>query len=85
MLRHRTRRVRRRAVPPAADHTRHGAASFYTPREIVDYMVDESLLAYLETALGQGAGKKFNFSEKLNFWLLSLCWPFWPCLFQSVS
>ncbi|MBE2234991.1 MAG: Eco57I restriction-modification methylase domain-containing protein, partial [Anaerolinea sp.] len=53
--------------PETGVTARKQTGSFYTPREIVDYMVDESLLAYLETALGQGAGKKFNFSEKLNF------------------
>lgn len=30
---------------------RKKTGSFYTPREIVDYMVDESLIAYLETKL----------------------------------
>jgi adenine-specific DNA-methyltransferase len=37
--------------PETHTTARKQTGSFYTPREIVDYMVDESLLAYLETAL----------------------------------
>lgn len=36
--------------PETGVTARKQTGSFYTPREIVDYMVDESLLAYLETA-----------------------------------
>lgn len=32
---------------------RKQSGSFYTPREIVNYMVDEALIAYLETELGE--------------------------------
>jgi adenine-specific DNA-methyltransferase len=39
--------------PETATTARKQTGSFYTPREIVDYMVDEALLAYLETALRQ--------------------------------
>jgi len=47
--------------PETNTTARKQTGSFYTPREIVDYMVDESLLAYLETALREG--QKFNVSD----------------------
>jgi adenine-specific DNA-methyltransferase len=37
--------------PETATTARKQTGSFYTPREIVDYMVDEALLAYLATKL----------------------------------
>jgi len=37
--------------PETATTARKQTGSFYTPREIVDYMVDEALIAYLQTAL----------------------------------
>ena len=37
--------------PETATTARKQTGSFYTPREIVDYMVDEALIAYLGTAL----------------------------------
>ncbi len=37
--------------PETASTARKQTGSFYTPREIVDYMVEESLVAYLETAV----------------------------------
>jgi adenine-specific DNA-methyltransferase len=37
--------------PETGTTARKQTGSFYTPREIVNYMVDESLIAYLETAL----------------------------------
>ncbi len=37
--------------PETGVTARKQTGSFYTPREIVNYMVDESLIAYLETAL----------------------------------
>jgi len=37
--------------PETHTTARKATGSFYTPREIVDYMVDESLVAYLETQL----------------------------------
>jgi len=39
--------------PETATTARKATGSYYTPREIVDYMVDESLIAYLETKLAQ--------------------------------
>jgi len=38
--------------PETGDSARKATGSFYTPREIVDYMVEESLLQHLKTALG---------------------------------
>jgi len=35
--------------PETRTNARNQTGSFYTPREIVDYMVDESLIAYLES------------------------------------
>lgn len=52
--------------PETGATARKQTGSFYTPREIVDYMVDESLLAWLETALtpspspGTGEGEKLR-------------------------
>jgi hypothetical protein len=40
--------------PETATTARKQTGSFYTPREIVDYMVDEALLAYLQTKLNHG-------------------------------
>ncbi|MEA5536906.1 Eco57I restriction-modification methylase domain-containing protein [Crocosphaera sp. XPORK-15E] len=37
--------------PETESTARKQTGSFYTPREIVNYMVDESLIAYLQTAL----------------------------------
>ncbi|MFA7270196.1 MAG: Eco57I restriction-modification methylase domain-containing protein [Sterolibacterium sp.] len=39
---------------------RKQSGSFYTPREVVDYMVDEALVATFATALGSGAAGKDN-------------------------
>jgi len=58
--------------PETGSTARKQTGSFYTPREIVNYMVDESLIAYLQTKLasssdtipspltgeGQGGGEK---------------------------
>lgn len=41
--------------PETRTTARKQTGSFYTPREIVSYMVDESLLAYLERQLGDSA------------------------------
>ncbi len=38
-------------APETKTTARKQTGSFYTPREIVEYMVDESLIAYLKTAL----------------------------------
>ncbi|MFM8331399.1 MAG: Eco57I restriction-modification methylase domain-containing protein, partial [Candidatus Methylumidiphilus sp.] len=51
---------------------RKQSGSFYTPREVVDYMVDEALIAYFERPLqkppspatGRGAGGKGKFTKR---------------------
>jgi len=47
--------------PETGTTARKQTGSFYTPREIVNYMVDESLIAYLENSLG---GDELNTDEK---------------------
>lgn len=42
--------------PETGTTARKATGSFYTPREIVDYMVDESLVAYLKGKLEGGTG-----------------------------
>lgn len=42
-------------VPETSSTARKLTGSFYTPREIVDYMVDESLMAHLENRLTTGS------------------------------
>jgi len=44
--------------PETKTTARKQTGSFYTPREIVNYMVDESLIAYLRTALSGSNDKK---------------------------
>ena len=41
--------------PETQETARKATGSFYTPREIVDYMVEESLKNYLKEKLGEGA------------------------------
>ena len=54
--------------PETGASARKQTGSFYTPRPIVEYMVDESLLAYLETALAQDQkSQEPGFSEKPGF------------------
>ncbi|NOY51270.1 MAG: DUF559 domain-containing protein [Chlorobi bacterium] len=61
--------------PETKTTARKQTGSFYTPREIVNYMVDESLIAYLSTQLSSlkggapegGGGSKNSFQgDKLN-------------------
>ena len=47
--------------PETGTTARKQTGSFYTPREIVNYMVDESLIAYLENSLG---GDEHDAEEK---------------------
>ena len=42
--------------PETKSTARKQTGSFYTPREIVNYMVDESLIAYLKNAIGDQSG-----------------------------
>lgn len=43
--------------PETSTTARKATGSYYTPREIVDYMVDEALIAYLGTPLNHGGSK----------------------------
>ena len=43
--------------PETKESARKSTGSYYTPREIVDYMVDESLIAYLSGECGHDAEK----------------------------
>ena len=47
-------------VPETETTARKMTGSFYTPREIVDYMVDESLKAYLSPFLSEASEDKLN-------------------------
>lgn len=42
--------------PETKTTARKQTGSFYTPREIVNYMVEESLIAYLKNAIGERSG-----------------------------
>lgn len=46
--------------PETGVTARKQTGSFYTPREIVNYMVDESLIAYLESKLTDGERRTTN-------------------------
>jgi type I restriction-modification system DNA methylase subunit len=54
--------------PETKETARKQSGSFYTPREIVNYMVDESLIAYLKRAVGEQHEDVFRklFNEKLK-------------------
>jgi hypothetical protein len=54
--------------PETKETARKQSGSFYTPREIVNYMVDESLTAYLKQAVGEQYEDVFRklFNEKLK-------------------
>ncbi len=52
--------------PETGTTARKATGSFYTPREIVNYMVDESLIAYLETKLLGGDSTDESARSELN-------------------
>lgn len=52
-------------VPETQSTARKMTGSFYTPREIVDYMVDESLKAYLKYYLNKSGYTK-NYEDQIN-------------------
>jgi hypothetical protein len=62
--------------PETGTTARKQTGSFYTPREIVDYMVDESLLAYLETALADR--NRIQVLEKSGRRTRPACATCWP-------
>lgn len=52
--------------PETKTTARKQTGSFYTPREIVSYMVDESLIAYLKTKLEDEVADKDELDKKLH-------------------
>ncbi len=46
---------------------RKQSGSFYTPREVVDYMVDEALVAYFERHLPEAAERAANLCQLLSY------------------
>lgn len=52
--------------PETATTARKQTGSFYTPREIVDYMVDESLLLHLARALGSASSPSASATDRLR-------------------
>ncbi len=53
--------------PETQTTARKQTGSFYTPREIVNYMVDESLKAYLATTLGDDENTKIMLDQVLDY------------------
>lgn len=53
--------------PETGTTARKQTGSFYTPRDIVDYMVDESLLAYLEGKLGSSKENRDRLRQLLAY------------------
>ena len=52
--------------PETGEQARKATGSFYTPREIVNYMVDESLKQYLTQAVPPDDGDDTFYQERLN-------------------
>ncbi|KAA6325996.1 Type IIS restriction enzyme Eco57I [termite gut metagenome] len=52
--------------PETKTTARKQTGSFYTPREIVNYMVDESLVAYLKNQLNKSEEKESKLENKLR-------------------
>ena len=53
--------------PETRTTARKQTGSFYTPREIVTYMVDEALIAYLATVIGEDAEANTKLSRLLEY------------------
>jgi adenine-specific DNA-methyltransferase len=53
--------------PETGTTARKQTGSFYTPREIVDYMVDEALLAYFEEKLGESSKNRDHIRHLLAY------------------
>jgi type I restriction-modification system DNA methylase subunit len=53
--------------PETQTTARKQTGSFYTPREIVNYMVDESLIAYLSNALGNAPNPPLKLRSLLSY------------------
>jgi adenine-specific DNA-methyltransferase len=52
--------------PETGASARKQTGSFYTPREIVNYMVDESLIAYLKTQVKSHSEDQAHLTERLH-------------------
>ena len=52
--------------PETSENARKNSGSFYTPREIVSYMVDESLMAYLATEVPPEDGDLDLYRDRLK-------------------
>ncbi|RTZ49521.1 SAM-dependent DNA methyltransferase [Chryseobacterium arthrosphaerae] len=50
--------------PDSGETARKATGSFYTPREIVDYMATESLIQYIHNKTTIGTEKSVLFSER---------------------
>ncbi len=53
-------------LPESKTTARKKTGSYYTPREIVNFMVDESLITYLKTRLSLAGYADYNDEEKLR-------------------
>ena len=47
-------------IPESSENARKATGSYYTPREIVEYMVDEALVAYLAGRIGKKNEKRLR-------------------------
>lgn len=52
--------------PDTRSTARKQSGSFYTPREVVDYMVDEALIAYFTRHLADGEQRESDFRQLLS-------------------
>ncbi|MGI6258943.1 MAG: Eco57I restriction-modification methylase domain-containing protein [Anaerolineaceae bacterium] len=52
--------------PETSEAARKETGSFYTPREIVDFMVDESLIAFFETSIKREIPEAQNLEDRLR-------------------
>lgn len=53
--------------PETKTTARKQTGSFYTPREIVNYMVDESLIAYLQNSIGRSEANEKRLRHLLSY------------------
>ncbi len=53
--------------PETGASARNSTGSFYTPREIVEYMVNESLIEYLKTHVAEGEALESQFRKLVSY------------------
>lgn len=53
-------------IPETSEHVRKQTGSFYTPREVVDYMVNESLVAHFAAKIEPADGDRSHWEERLR-------------------